>query len=95
MYSHLFHLHPAYEHNACGGSVHVHGKSGGSQGLLQNCGDIRTAPGKFNTSLPGPEGASQLRHRFGPILTVISALCRPTRHPCDTLYLVLMLNPTL
>jgi hypothetical protein len=54
MYSHLFHMHPAYDNNACGGSTQVVGLRGGSQGILQECGDIKTDPGHFNMSLPGP-----------------------------------------
>ena len=54
MYSHLFHVHPAYDSNACGGSTEVVGLRGGSQGILQECGDIKTDPAQFNMSLPGP-----------------------------------------
>lgn len=51
-FAHLFHLHTAYDNNACGGSILVHG-SRGTQGLLQNCGDIKTNPQKFDMSLSG------------------------------------------
>jgi hypothetical protein len=54
MYAHLFHVHPAYDRNACGGSTQVVGLRGGSQGILQECGDIETEPTQFNMSLPGP-----------------------------------------
>jgi len=53
-YSHLFHVHPAYENFACGGSTLVKGSRGGSQGLLQECGDLKSDPTHFNMSLPGP-----------------------------------------
>lgn len=53
-YSHLFHVHPAYENFACGGSTLVKGSRGGSQGLLQECGDLKSDPTHFNMSLPVP-----------------------------------------
>ena len=54
MYTHLFHVHPAYDRNACGGSTRVVGLRGGSQGILQECGDIESDPTHFNMSLAGP-----------------------------------------
>ena len=53
MYAHLFNVHPHYNGFACGGSTRVHGAQGGSQGLLQNCGDMASAPSVFNMSLHG------------------------------------------
>lgn len=43
----------AYDNNACGGSTQVVGLRGGSQGILQECGDIETHPADFNMSLAG------------------------------------------
>lgn len=60
-YSHLFHLHPAYRSNACGGATGIRGADGGSQGLAQRCGDAATAPAKFNMSVAGPEATTQWR----------------------------------
>ena len=52
-YAHLFHVHPAFEGFACGGSTRVHGRSGGSQGILQACGDMASNASLFNMSVPG------------------------------------------
>ena len=54
MYAHLFNVHADYDGYACGGSTRVHGAQGGSQGLLQSCGDMASAPSTFNMSLHGP-----------------------------------------
>lgn len=59
-YSHLFHVHPAYDQNACGGSTQVHG-SRGTQGLLQSCGDISEQPNLFDMRLSGPHATTEWR----------------------------------
>ena len=59
MFSHLFHVHKAYDGFACGGSTLVKGASGGSQGLLQNCGDMASDPRRFNMSMSdGPKATT-------------------------------------
>jgi hypothetical protein len=58
-YSHLFQVNDAYSQNACGGSLQVKGNTGGTQGLLQHCGDIATNPNLFDMSLTGPYPTSQ------------------------------------
>jgi len=57
-YTHLFHVNSAYEQNACGGSLRVHG-SRGTQGLLQNCGDISTNPRLFDMTQSGPHATTE------------------------------------
>jgi len=58
MYSHLFHVNTAYDRNACGGSLQVHG-SAGTQGLLQHCGDIAKNPSLFDMTTSGPHETTQ------------------------------------
>jgi len=57
-YAHLFHVNTAYKQNACGGSLLVHG-SRGTQGLLQNCGDISVNPTLFDMTRSGPHETTQ------------------------------------
>merc|ERR1711957_435963 len=57
-YSHLFHMNTAYDRNACGGSLQVHG-SAGTQGLLQHCGDIAKNPTLFDMTTSGPHETTQ------------------------------------
>jgi len=58
-YSHLFQVNNAYSQTACGGSLQVRGNTGGTQGLLQHCGDISQNPSLFDMSLTGPHPTSQ------------------------------------
>jgi len=59
-WSHLFHVHPAWDKFACGGSTLVHGTTG-SQGLMQDAGDIESNPTRFDMSLQGPETTTQFQ----------------------------------
>lgn len=59
-FKHLFHVHPAWNSFACGGSTLVKGKSG-SQGLMQSAGDMKSNPEMFNVSIAPPEAVTKLQ----------------------------------
>merc|ERR1719361_3199167 len=59
-WSHLFNVHTAWDKFACGGSTLVKGTAG-SQGLMQDAGDIESNPTRFDMSLQGPEFTSEYK----------------------------------